>query len=255
MSTIHVPDTSLSARLNRRVIPFRAQKNIKFKLDKPIVSFTFDDCPKSVVENAIPMFDREHWKVTLYMAMGLCETTNHLGLHMSQSDVKAAHKSGHEIADHTHDHLDATTVSVQEFERNIDKNQESLNELDIPPSETFAYPYGQLNLATKKVIGQKFKGARGITSRVNAHNVDLNQISSNRLYSGKSYHKLIAEILELKKTAGWMTIYTHDVRDTPSDFGCRPEQLEAVIAAVKNSGAEVMTIANAIKYLETNNDK
>lgn len=255
MRSIYQPDRSLPARLNRRLMPFCARKAVQDTLDTPIVSFSFDDCPKSVVENALPAFEKEQWLVTLYMSMGLCGTTNHLGLHMSEDDVLAAYKSGHEIADHTHDHIDATTVSVQNFENNINKNQARLNALGIPPSETFAYPYGQLNIASKKVIDRKFKGGRGITSHGNAKNIDLNQINSNRLYNDQSYHDLMANISNLKKTPKWLTIFTHDVRDTPSDFGCRPEQLNAVIAAVKNSGAQVMTVANAIKYMETQNDK
>lgn len=235
-------------------MPFRVQKSLKIKLDRPIVSFSFDDCPKSVVENALPAFDRENWQVTLYMAMGLCETTNHLGLHMSQSDVKAAYESGHEIADHTYDHIDATTVSVQGFEENIDKNQACLLALGIPPSQTFAYPYGQLNLETKKIIGRKFKGGRGITSLVQKKAVDLNQISSNRLYNDQSFQDLKSDISELQHTPGWMTIFTHDVRENPSQFGCQPRQLDAVIAAVKDSGADVMTIADAITHLEIKND-
>ncbi len=255
MSSIYEPATSLAARLDRRLMPFRARKMVRVTLDTPIVSFSFDDCPRSVIENALPAFEKEQWLVTLYMSMGLCGTTNHLGLHMSEADVLAAHESGHEIADHTHDHIDATTVAVQDFENNINKNQARLNALGIPPSETFAYPYGQLNLATKKVIDRKFKGGRGITSRVNIKNIDLNQINSNRLYNDQSYHDLMDDISDLKKTSKWLTIFTHDVRDTPSDFGCRPEQLHAIITAVKNSGAQVMTVANAIKYMETQNGK
>ena len=253
MSAVHVPDRSLPARVTRRVMPFCLQKNIEIKLDKPIVSFSFDDCPKSVVENALPLFDREHWKVTLYMAMGLCETTNHLGLHMSRSDVKAAYKSGHEIADHTYDHIDATTVSAHDFENNITKNQECLDSVGVSPSKTFAYPYGQLNLATKKIIDQKFKGGRGITSRIHTKNADLNQIGSNRLYNDESYDALMTDISNLNQTSSWITIFTHDVRETPSQFGCQPKQLEAVIDAVKNTGADVMTIADAITHLETRN--
>ena len=63
-----------------------------------MISLTFDDCPKSVVDNALPLIEQEGWQATLYMSMGLCGTTNHLGLHMSESDVTAAHTSGHELS-------------------------------------------------------------------------------------------------------------------------------------------------------------
>ncbi len=253
MNTVYKPNTSLSARVGRRLTPFRARRIIPIKLDRPIVSFTFDDCPKSVVDNALPALEHENWLASLYISMGLCGTTNHLGLHMSESDVVAAHESGHEIGDHTYDHIDATTVSLETFEQSINKNQARLKALGLPASETFAYPYGQVSLHSKKLVEQRFKGARGIMSRVHSSSADLNQINSNRLYAGQGYNALLKEISGLQDTPGWMTIYTHDVRETPSKYGCRPEQLSSVISAVKESGAAVMTVANAIKHLEMQN--
>ena len=253
MNSVYTPNTSIAAKVSRRLIPFRARRNIPVKLDKPIVSFTFDDCPKSVVDNALPALERENWQASLYISMGLCGTTNHLGLHMSESDVKAVYKSGYEIGDHTYSHIDATANSLENFEQNIDKNQARLKDLGLPPSETFAYPYGQVSLASKKMISQKFKGARGITSHIHSSSVDLNQINSNRLYAGQDYKVLLNQISELEKKPGWMTIFTHDVRETPSSYGCQPEHLNTVIKAVKDSGAIVMTVANAIKHLEAQN--
>ena len=139
MTNIYSPSTSLPAKINRRLIPFRAKRNLSLKLDNPLISLTFDDCPKSVVDNALPLIEQEGWQATLYMSMGLCGTTNHLGLHMSESDVTAAHANGHEIADHTFSHIDVTTVSKDEFEKNVDKNQEKLN----------AVSYTHLTLPTK----------------------------------------------------------------------------------------------------------
>jgi len=250
MSTIYAPSRSLTARIRRRMTPLCAQRNLKFKLNKPIINLTFDDCPKSVVENALPLIEENGWQATLFMAMGLCGTTNHLGLHMSEDDVKAAHKNGHEIAGHTFDHIDANTISTADFEKNIEKNQSKLSELGLPRSQTFAYPYGQVTRGAKKLIAKKFKGAREITGQVHTFRVDLNQVKSNRLYSGQDYKTLLEDISKLAKKPGWMTIFTHDVRDNPSDFGCHPEQLKAVLSAIKDSGAEVMTFANAINYLE-----
>ena len=252
MSSIYAPSKSLSARVNRRLTPFQAKRNLNLNLDRPIISITFDDCPKSVIQNAVPLIEQEGWQASLYMAMGLCGFTNHLGLHMSEDDVKAAYASGHEIADHTFSHVDATTISLEELKKEINKNQARINELGLPPSQTFAYPYGQTNVKIKKYMEKKFKGARGITSRVHRSTIDLNQINSNRLYSGQKFDSLAKEISDLKQNPGWMTIYTHDVRDTPSQFGCTPEEFKHTIEAIKNSGARVMTVANAIDFLESN---
>jgi len=250
MIDVYSPDTSLTAKVNRRLMPLRAKRSLKVKLDKPLISITFDDCPKSVVENALPLLEIYGWQATFYMAMGLCGTTNHLGLHMSEDDVKAVHKSGHEIGGHTFDHIDATAVTHSEFETNIEKNQIRITELGLPPSQTFAYPYGQLNLDVKKSIHKRFSGARGITSHIHTSKTDLNQINSNRLYSGQNYETLLNDISIIENNPGWMTIFTHDVRNNPSDYGCHPDEFANILSAIKKSGADVMTMADAIKYLE-----
>ena len=247
---VYAPSRSLPARINRVVMPFRLKRNLNINLDKPLISFTFDDCPKSVVDEALPELEKYGWQSSIYMSMGLCGITNHLGLHMSESDVVAAYKSGHEIGDHTFDHIDATTISPELFSENIEKNQAQLNMLGLPPSQTFAYPYGQLDVGSKKIVHRKFKGARGIKSRIHRTNADLNQLNSNQLYSGQNCDDLMKNIAKLAESHGWLTIFTHDVRDNPSDFGCTIDEFKAVVEAVKNIDANVMTVIDAINFLE-----
>jgi len=68
-------------------------KAILPKLEQSIISFSFDDCPKTAVTNGLPLLEAEGWRATIYIALGLCDTTNHLGLHMSEADVIDVHKS------------------------------------------------------------------------------------------------------------------------------------------------------------------
>jgi peptidoglycan/xylan/chitin deacetylase (PgdA/CDA1 family) len=169
---------------------------------------------------------------------------------MSGADVKALHADGHEIADHTYDHIDAMQHSTAAFLADIEKNQSALNALGLPASETFAYPYGQVTSPIKAALAAKFKGARGIRSRESHEDIDLNQIRANRLYAGTDFEKLLGQIERVTNKPGWLPIFTHDVRDNPSQYGCTPKQMRRVIKAVKASGAQVLTMAEAIKHME-----
>lgn len=250
MSAAYHPDTSFAAKVKRRLVPFQARRMLPVKLEHSIVSFSFDDCPRSVMENALYPLEQEGWRATIYIAAGLCGTTNHLGLHMSREDVKAAYERGHEIGDHTFSHCDGSALPLKDVLADIEKNQDALKALGIPASETFAYPYGEVTPALKKALETRFKGARGITSQSHDSSLDLNQIGSNRLYSGSDFDALLPQIAALKDSPAWMTIFTHDVREAPSEFGCTPAQMKSVIEAVKSCGAKVMTVAGAIDYLE-----
>jgi len=151
MNSAYIPNTSFAARVKRRLTPYQAKQTLGVKTDQPIVSFTFDDCPKSVMQNALKPLEAEGWLSTVYMSMGRCGETNHLGLHMSEADVKAAYESGHEIGDHTLSHLDGADVPIEVFEADIDNNQNVLAELGLPPSRTFAYPFGEATPKLKDV--------------------------------------------------------------------------------------------------------
>jgi len=252
--TIYQPDMSLGAKLKRRMVPLTARRVLKPRIERPIVSFSFDDCPKSVIENAIKPLAQENWRSTVYIAMGLCGTTNHLGLHMNADDVKSLHENGHEIADHTFNHIDATQHSLKDFIADIERNQAALNACDITPSQTFAYPYGQATTGVKLALANKFKGSRGINSRESSEDIDLNQIRANRLYAGAEFEKLMKQIERIKSKPGWFPIFTHDVRENPSQYGCTPEQMQSVIKAVKLSGAQVLTMAEAIEHMELSHE-
>lgn len=243
------PQTNLYARVCRRLTVKLAQKPLRLPKDRAIVSFSFDDCPVSGIENGVRPLEKEGWLSTVYVACGLFDVENHLGKMMSADDTKALSHAGHEIGEHTFSHRDARSMNLQRFEQDIERNQSTLTELGLPPSDTFAYPYGETYPALKKALQAKFKGSRGINKKIHTNTVDLNQIGSLPLYSN-TIEAAIRAVENLSKTGGWLTFFTHDVRDNPSDYGCTPETMRKIIEAVKDTNAEVLTIKDAILALE-----
>lgn len=243
------PSASLSSRVYRRLTVKMAQKKLNISRERAIISFSFDDCPKSGLENGVRVLENQGWQSTIYVACGLFGVENHLGKMMGPEDVKALHVSGHEIGEHTFSHSDAKSMSLEKFTQDIEKNQAVLAELGLPPSQTFAYPYGETYPGLKKAMQAKFRGSRGINKRIHTKSVDLNQIGSLPLYSN-SVDAAIAAIEGIVTTGGWLTFFTHDVRDNPSSYGCRPEDILKIIEVVKASGADVLTINDAISALE-----
>ncbi len=247
--TAYCPSSSLSARLHRRITPFLARRMIPVRLDRPIVSFTFDDCPRSVIDYAIRPLETEHWTATLYIACGLLDQTNHHGAMMSAQDVKALHDAGHEIGCHSFSHIDAVQTTMAAFLSDLERNQNVLQQIGVSASTTFAYPFGQTSPAIKKYLGGHFAGLRGIEPGIMRHYADLNQIRSTPLYSGAAIENAIRQIADLSRMPGWLTFYTHDICDEPSAWGCTPDEFQQIISAVKSSGAHVLSMAKAITQL------
>jgi len=251
---IYRPRTNIKSKLERRASRLLNKRMIKPALTRPIISISFDDCPQTALLNAAPMLEENNWRGTFYMAMGLCGTTNHLGLHMTEDDVKAAHKNGHEIANHTFSHIDGQQTSQSNFLADIDKNQAALDALNLPLSQNFAYPYGCVSPKLKSRIAKKFKIVRGVhnpaqSSEQTSH-IDTALLPSMRIYSGDAVEAILRKIEHIKKHPQWLTLFTHDVRDTPSDYGCTPNDMARIIDAIKESGAIVLPLIDALNYTQ-----
>jgi hypothetical protein len=57
----------------------------------------------------------------------------------------------------------------------------------------------------------------------------------------------------LEKTSaknGWLVLYTHDVDENPSPFGCSPSLFEAAVRLTAESGFDVMTVRDAVRAIK-----
>lgn len=243
--SIYKPRSDLRAKVQRRMARHVNRHMIHPQLDRGLISLSFDDCPRSVVDNALPLIEARGWNATIYAAMSLCGTTNHLGLHMSEQDMIAAHSAGHEIGDHTFTHIDGMTAGPDGVMDDIARNRASFKTLGLPRAETFAYPYGEVTPSLKRCLNREFALSRGIHTPVGGA-IDLGLAASGRLYSDH-----IETTLDLIKTAArekrWLILFGHDVRDDPSDFGCTPAELFRIIDTIAYLGLDVMTVRDALR--------
>ena len=245
----------LGRRISRKFIPHFAQRNLQFELSKPIVSISFDDFPKSVMDKALPLLDKYGWKATFYVAAGLENITNHLGLHYSRIDLTRLRDEGHEIGCHTYHHLNIAELSERRSAEQIQSNEKAMKSLGHHiPVHTFAYPFGETSIVRKKQLANRFASMRGIMPGIHYGKVDLNQIKSVPIYSGPNMPKTLKFIDSLKDRPGWLTLFTHDIRNTPSEWGCTVEDFEMALDSIYKSGAVVMPIQQAVDFLRNQNN-
>jgi peptidoglycan/xylan/chitin deacetylase (PgdA/CDA1 family) len=197
-----------------------------------VVSFTFDDFPKSALAVGGDILERYGVRGTYYTSMKLAQSDNHLWPIFDDHDIRAAHRAGHEIACHTYTHLDLRQMARPMILAEVRNNAAALSSLIegfLPTS--FAYPYGCVSIIAKRVLGSWFSSCRGIDRGINHGLVDLADLLAVPLYTedfdGADMRRLIDRTCSLD---GWLIFFTHDVTGTPSPFGCKPGQLEAVVA-------------------------
>jgi peptidoglycan/xylan/chitin deacetylase (PgdA/CDA1 family) len=173
---------ALKARVCNRLALHLCSAPFQLPRTSPMVSFTFDDVPKSAATNGAPILEEYNARGTFYVAGSLLDQRSDHWAGAGADDIIGLHRSGHEIACHTFSHIRATELDAGAMTAEMEKNRRYLRALD--PSikiENFAYPYGQGAVSRKRQLGNVFRSSRGIYPGVNSGTVDLQFLRSTPL--------------------------------------------------------------------------
>lgn len=213
----------------------------------PIVSFTFDDFPRTAYSEGGSILERFGARGTYYAAFGLMNTSNELGEQFRPQDIDSLLEKGHELASHTFNHISSRSVSCAAFCADVKKGSEAVEEASGVDSANFAYPFGHVTLQTKRALAS-LTSARSIVSGFNGPEIDLNLLRANSLYGNLDAVERVEELVaENAKRNTWLIFYTHDVRPDPSAFGCTPGLLEMAVSCAARSGSRILTVQQALQ--------
>src|SRR5262249_47697128 len=101
-----------SAILHRWAITHHSRREGTKTGPTPIISFTFDDCPRSAFQTGGEILIRHGVQGTFYIALGIMGTRTVVGEMFAPIDVERAISAGHELGSHTYDHCNARAVST-----------------------------------------------------------------------------------------------------------------------------------------------
>jgi peptidoglycan/xylan/chitin deacetylase (PgdA/CDA1 family) len=228
----------------------RLPANLAIRLDKaPLCTFTFDDCPRSALENGGRILEQQGLAGTFFVAgASLNDSADQHGEMLSREDLRGLVRRGHELGCHTYSHESLRTRPITELRLDLDRNRELL--LGASGAEglaSFAYPFGETSWAAKAEIATRFAAARGVRPGINGRILDLAELRAVRIYVHEfSEERIRALIQRTVRTRGWLIFYTHEVGDTPSSIGCTGQQFTRVVELVRGSRIEVLPMRSAI---------
>jgi peptidoglycan/xylan/chitin deacetylase (PgdA/CDA1 family) len=238
-SRLGVLRSRLLSAVGRRPLPLGDQG--------PIVSFCFDDFPRTAYTAGGSILRGFGVRGTYYVALGLINTTNALGEQFTQDDIYSLLSDGHEIGCHTFNHSSSRKVSRSSFKRDVIRGREAIQNMVGGDAGNFAYPYGHVGLKSKAAIGAQMSSCRGIYAGINEGLADLNLLRANSLYGDLDGLAAVEALIDENiRTRGWLIFYTHDVRQGPSPFGCTPALLDKTISLAIGKGSRILTVRSAI---------
>ncbi len=235
-------DRSLRGKLRRRYTRLAFRKPLRLSLDRPMITFSFDDVPATAALAGAQVLEAAGLRGTFYICAGLEDGLGPMGAYGSSEDARRLVAAGHEVACHTFSHLDCGQADQATIAADVTRNGHALAMRGAPDPVSFAYPYGDVSFAAKKALGGRFKTLRTVQAGVVADGADANQLPAVGIEGDDGEARALRWMDEAARRKAWLILYTHDVAETPSAWGCTPEALARLAEGAK-ARFDVVTMA------------
>jgi peptidoglycan/xylan/chitin deacetylase (PgdA/CDA1 family) len=246
---VYQPDRSLKGKLRRRLVRLAHRRPLANTPAKPMISFTFDDAPRSAAVTGAALLEARGVHGTFFVSAGLAGVDAPMGRCADADDYRRLAAAGHELGCHSHGHLDLARVKPAQALADAEQNAVAIAAWAGVEPATFAYPYGELDGGAKRALAGRFRLLRAVHPGVIEKGCDLNQAPAVGVEGDYGESLARAWMEEALARRAWLVLYTHDVRDTPSPWGCTPQALERLVEAALSRGFDVVTVADGARRL------
>ena len=137
-------------------------------LPERVVVLTFDDGFKNFYTEAFPILNDHGFRATVFLVTDFCGKHNDWAGNppelprseiLNWSEVRELSEKGVEFGSHTRTHPDLTRTSDAAMEDEIVNSKSALDDALGSETASFAYPFGRINDAAKRMVADNFKAA------------------------------------------------------------------------------------------------
>ena len=222
---------------------------------KNIVTIVSDDGNIEDFTRLKPLFDRKNIKCTFTVRVDGQE--NKASNMMSYAQLKQLQEEGHEIASHTYNHTNLTTVSKEVIEEQLKKSKELLEANGIVCDGIY-YPNGvytdDVLAAARKYYaygGATWTSKNGVDLKTNYAPIDLycfTRTSYGNMTNAFNGDKAIADFESSLAAPSWFVICIHGAEFRDTEHGnASLVGLEKFIDYVLSKNVEIMPTREALK--------
>jgi peptidoglycan/xylan/chitin deacetylase (PgdA/CDA1 family) len=226
---------------------------VTIKPTKPIISFSFDDAPRTAFCFGGDILKAHGAVATFYVSLGLLGSQSHSGTIAFEEDLRRAVAEGHELGCHTFDHKNSWETSTEVFVKSVVRNRRELSRiLPAIAFNSFAYPFCMPRPKTKRRVGELFTCCRGEGQTFNVGSVDMNFLKSFFLDSRTEITiDAVKSLIDMNaERKGWLIFATHDVNANPYRYGCSTKFFRKAVTYAVNSGACLLPVGKACNQIQ-----
>lgn len=223
---------------------------------KAIVSLTFDDGALSTYTGGFTPLKQYGYKGTFYLNAGSLDTANY----MTTNQALALYANGQEIGSHLYHHSDIVQMDDATLNSELAGNKSSLQNIFgvQTPINAVATPYGSYTSPKVDTILQYATSHRTTDGELNTKaNFDVRQIHARLITPSTTAAVLKSWIAEAVSEHAWLVLVYHNIStstanltDEEANYNVTPAVFKKHLAAIKQSGLSVQTVAQAIATLQ-----
>lgn len=218
---------------------------------RPTFSFTFDDVPASALTRGVPILDEFGVKATFYIAGQLSDPVakKEEGVFIGLSDAAELQSQGHHIGCHTFSHYSLDRGSARGLADDATQNRSVLNAALGAEVDAFSYPFGEVSLAAKRLLRDRYSTLRSNRPGINRGRIDLSFLRSEQIYSRSlDRARIDALISDCARSGGWLIFYTHGIEPDPGPWDATPEDLRWLVERCRAASDNVLSVRDALDY-------
>lgn len=244
------------------------------RFNRSLVSLTFDDGWKSIHNNGLSYLQKYGFSSTQYL--NSTPILDNAEGYMNFGDLKDFYAAGHELAWHTQNHTDLTTLTVTQMAAELtipDSFIAGLNAagtpVTVPNFKNFASPYGAYNAATTsqtapvssdagQVVAEIMKSYASHRSTDTGYNTkanfDVSNIKVQNMLNTTTEAEVRTWLAEAAANNAWLVLVYHEISDAPVDpdptYSTGTVNFDAQLNAIKQSNLPVVTVETALAELK-----
>ncbi|MCX6285503.1 MAG: polysaccharide deacetylase family protein [Bacteroidetes bacterium] len=228
-----------------------------YKFKKAAFTVSFDDNYRFQVVYATPLLNQHNYKATYFIV------TNRVGKGWAPGwdTLNMLASQGHEIASHSKNHADFTYLSqhpefADSMRREFRDSRDTINaRIPSQQCETFAWPFGSVNIVSTEISANYYMACRGSIDRFEDSVPDnYYNIYSQHIYHDTPLESVNGYIDTILKYDGWLVERWHGFRVMHDTNGYEPvyigdfrEHLNYI--AQNENNLWITTLGKVVKYM------